>query len=169
MPRPAPILAALAVLALAAPAQALQDRAVAMLADAPVHVSPDGKLEVQFLVGPLADLGRRAPAGAPGGAGCAIQRLAIHPGGRVPAHVHEASDEILTIQAGGGTFMLAGRQMPVAAGATIFIPKGRAHAFMNGDAPTIASQVYDPAGPEARFGAWPRRAPGGPAPSPPAR
>lgn len=126
--------------------------------DPPARVSPDGKLEVRFLAGPHAAVGRKAPAGAPG---CAIQRLAMQPGAAVPEHVHATSDEVVVILEGGGTFTLEGQARKVAAGSTVFVPMGRKHAFVaEGPARTVAHQVYDPAGPEARFLAWPAATPG---------
>lgn len=159
MRRLLPTLAVLALAALpaaAAPSSPPAGRdAVVVPAEPPTHGSPDGKLEVQFLVGPHAAVGRKGPAAAPG---CAMQRLRIGPGGQVPPHVHADADEILTIHAGTGTFLLGEARIPVGPGSTLFIPKGQRHAFLNGPAnETLATQVYDPAGPEARFLAWPRK------------
>lgn len=151
--RLAAVLPALAVAALATLP------AVAQVSDAepPTRVSPDGKLEVQLVVGPHGAVGRRGP-GLPDGPGCAVQRLTILPGGGVPEHIHATSDETVVILQGGGTFTLDGKPIEVRAGSTVFVPMGRKHAFASDPvARTIAFQVYDPAGPEARFTAWPAR------------
>jgi quercetin dioxygenase-like cupin family protein len=129
-------------------------------ADPPARVAPDGSVEVQFLVGPHAGLGRSKVASD----GCAVDRLVIQPGGAVPEHVHQDADEIVIFVKGAGTFTLEGKASHVAAGGTVLVPKGKKHAFKaDAGGVTEAIQVYDAAGPEGRFLAWPQkgRKPGG--------
>lgn len=47
----------------------------------------------------------------------------LPPGGSIPPHWHKVADEILFVHRGSGVVELGSRQRPVAAGATIYIPK----------------------------------------------
>ena len=75
----------------------------------------------------------------------------------VPLHTHDGSAEILIIDEGHGTLTLRSpdggdREIPVAAGARLYIPAGVAHAFTSdGTSRLHAVQLYAPAGPEQRF------------------
>jgi len=64
----------------------------------------------------------------------------------------------LFVLRGRGRLTLNGVDRTVEAPMAIFIPAGTPHAFTNdGDDTLYAVQVYDPAGPEARFTRWAHR------------
>ncbi len=75
----------------------------------------------------------------------------------VPSHTHDGSAEILIVDEGHGTLTLrmpdgGDREIPVAAGARLYIPAGVPHAFTSdGTSRLHAVQFYAPAGPEQRF------------------
>lgn len=138
-----PLILTLALLAIAAPAHS-----AVIHDDAPRLTSPDGKLQVQFLVGPNGTVGKNL----------AVNRLEVAPGGAVPEHVHENSDEIVVLVSGQGQFTLDGKTEAVKAGDTVFVPRGHKHAFaVVGTERATILQVYEPAGPEDRFKAWNKR------------
>jgi quercetin dioxygenase-like cupin family protein len=110
---------------------------------APTRTNPAGNVHVQYLVGPQATVGKRV----------AVNRLTFTPGALVPAHTHDEADEILVVTAGKGRLTLAGKTMTVQSGDTVFIPRGQVHAFA-ADGHSEMIQVYEPAGPEARFKDW---------------
>jgi len=119
------------------------------LSEAAFYESPDGKTLMGLWLGPQQ--------------GHANVRLHVgygvfQPGAQVAEHVHSDSHEILFVLRGRGRLTLNGTERVVEAPMAIFIPAGTAHAFTN-DGPEALSavQVYDPAGPEARFTRWTRR------------
>ncbi|MFO0711863.1 MAG: cupin domain-containing protein [Sandaracinus sp.] len=70
----------------------------------------------------------------------------------VPAHAHDDSAEILLVDEGHGTLVLGDREIPVQAGARLYIPQGVPHSFTSdGSSRLHAVQLYAPAGPEQRF------------------
>lgn len=70
----------------------------------------------------------------------------------VPPHTHDGSAEILVVDEGHGTLHLGERDIPVAAGARLYIPEGVEHSFTSdGTSRLHAIQLYAPAGPEQRF------------------
>lgn len=81
----------------------------------------------------------------------AVSLLAIGPDQAVPPHVHARETEALYVLSGGGTMTVAGTALPVTADSVVQVPPGVEHAFAGGKAPTIAVQIYNPAGPEQRF------------------
>ncbi len=54
----------------------------------------------------------------------------FHPGGRLPAHLHDFDESICIVQ-GQATCMVEGRQHVLADGATALQPRGRVHYFVN--------------------------------------
>ncbi|WP_292656634.1 cupin domain-containing protein [Mesorhizobium sp.] len=48
---------------------------------------------------------------------------------RPPVHVHHNEDEVIHVIEGGYEFWLDGEVVPVAAGASIFLPRGVPHTF----------------------------------------
>jgi quercetin dioxygenase-like cupin family protein len=54
----------------------------------------------------------------------------FHPGGRLPAHVHDF-DESICILSGQATCMVEGRRYSMSDGATALQPRGRVHYFIN--------------------------------------
>lgn len=54
----------------------------------------------------------------------------FHPGGRLPAHVHDF-DESICILSGEATCIVEGRRYTMSGGATALQPRGRVHYFIN--------------------------------------
>jgi quercetin dioxygenase-like cupin family protein len=54
----------------------------------------------------------------------------FHPGGRLPAHVHDF-DESICIISGQATCVVEGRRYPMSDCATALQPRGRVHYFIN--------------------------------------
>jgi 2-keto-3-deoxy-L-rhamnonate aldolase RhmA/quercetin dioxygenase-like cupin family protein len=69
----------------------------------------------------------------------------FHPGGRLPAHVHDF-DESICIIGGTATCIVEGRRYPLSGGATAMVPRGRVHYFINETDATMA-MVWVYAGP----------------------
>jgi mannose-6-phosphate isomerase-like protein (cupin superfamily) len=59
--------------------------------------------------------------------GC--DHVRIPKGSALAPHIHEASESFIYILAGGAVVTLDGRQFPVRAGDTIYIPPGMSHGF----------------------------------------
>jgi quercetin dioxygenase-like cupin family protein len=126
------------------------DRAyLVSLSEAAFYESPDGKTLMGLWLGP-----QRGHANVRLHVGYAVFRT----GARVAEHLHAESHEILFVLRGRGRLTLNGVDRTVEAPMAIFIPAGTPHAFTNdGDDTLYAVQVYDPAGPEARFTRWAHR------------
>jgi len=70
----------------------------------------------------------------------------------VPSHTHDGSAEILLVDEGSGTLTLGEREIPVSAGARLYIPQGVPHSYASdGTSRLRAIQLYAPSGPEQRF------------------
>ncbi len=66
----------------------------------------------------------------------------FHPGGRLPAHVHDFDESICIID-GTATCVVEGRRYSLSAGATALVPRGRVHYFIDEtDAPMAMIWVY---------------------------
>jgi quercetin dioxygenase-like cupin family protein len=61
----------------------------------------------------------------------------FHPGGRLPAHLHDF-DESICILDGSATCIVEGRHYPLAGCATALVPRGRVHYFVNDSASPMA-------------------------------
>ncbi len=123
-----------------------------LVPEAAFYESPDGKTLMGLWLGP-----QRGHADVRLHVGYGL----FQPGARVAEHVHREAHEILFVLRGRGRLTLNGAERSVEAPMAIFIPAGTSHAFTNdGDEALTAVQVYDPAGPEARFTRWARRPPG---------
>jgi quercetin dioxygenase-like cupin family protein len=81
------------------------------------------------------------------GAGFALDVMVAEPGVKVPAHVHDKSDELIHMVSGKGVTLIGGKP---AATPTFRIPAGVEHS-LSVDEKLTAVQVYSPAGPEQRF------------------
>jgi len=76
----------------------------------------------------------------------------IPPNGEIKVHLHQREDEIIYIRTGSGVATLGEREMPVTAGATIYVPQGVWHGLRNtGTAPLGMSATYSPPGFEQIF------------------
>lgn len=69
----------------------------------------------------------------------------FHPGGRLPAHVHDF-DESISIIDGTATCIVEGNRYALANCATALVPRGRVHYFINDSATTMA-MIWVYAGP----------------------
>lgn len=73
-------------------------------------------------------------------------------GGGPPAHRHLAEDELFVIYDGRISFTADGQTREVSAGESVFVPRGTAHAYVNGgDSVARMLAVYTPAGMEGWF------------------
>ncbi|HEX8104213.1 MAG TPA: cupin domain-containing protein [Solirubrobacteraceae bacterium] len=86
-----------------------------------------------------------------------LMHVVLLPGKGHERHNHPDSDEILHILAGTGEQMVDdGDPFPVAAGHTVFIPKGAFHSTVNtGWEPLTLLAIYAPAGAEAALAGLP--------------
>ncbi len=76
----------------------------------------------------------------------------LPPGAEIEVHLHEREDEIIFIRTGRGIATLGDREVPVAAGATIYAPQGVWHGLRNtGDSTLGMNALYSPPGFEQAF------------------
>jgi quercetin dioxygenase-like cupin family protein len=61
----------------------------------------------------------------------------FHPGGRLPAHLHDFDESICIID-GAATCVVEGHCYPLSGGATALVPRGRVHYFVNESAAPMA-------------------------------
>jgi quercetin dioxygenase-like cupin family protein len=74
------------------------------------------------------------------------------PGAAAPRHTHPGAEEFLYVLSGGGTLTVGSEDMPFGPEHAIYIPSDQPHAGKFAlTEPTIAVQIYAPAGPEQRF------------------
>lgn len=72
-----------------------------------------------------------------------------------PPHVHPHTDETFYLASGEATFLLGDREVPVAAGSMVFVPRGTRHTVWNSGedhlrgliliSPGDAEHVFEPA------------------------
>ena len=87
-----------------------------------------GGLELRFL----------QDGGSTGGA-LDLFEMVVQPNARMPVpHYHERWEETVYGLSGVVTFLVAGRDVPLAPGGSLFIPRGTVHGFRN-DGPAVAS------------------------------
>lgn len=98
----------------------------------------------------------------------AMGRQTVDPGCHVREHMHANEEEIIHFISGEATILLDGVEHPARPGTTVFLGKGRKHAFINrGSEPFTFVWVLMPGGLERFFEAIGRpRRPGEPAPAP---
>lgn len=76
----------------------------------------------------------------------------LPPDSRIRVHLHEREDEIIFIRSGNGVATLGDREIPVAPGAVVYVPKGVWHGLHNNGSETLGmSAVYSPPGFEQAF------------------
>jgi len=76
----------------------------------------------------------------------------LGPGGGPPPHRHLAEDELFHVYDGEVEFTVEADTHVIAAGCSVFIPKGAAHAYVNAtNSPARMLTVYTPAGMEGWF------------------
>jgi len=98
----------------------------------------------------------------------AMGRQTVAPGCHVREHMHDRHEEVIHFIAGEATVLLDGVEHPAVPGTTVFLGKGRKHAFINrGSEPFTFVWFLMPSGLERFFEAIGRpRTPGEPAPEP---
>lgn len=84
------------------------------------------------------------------GKALAASILDIQAGAAIPAHVHDASTELLYVLSGSGTMIVDGVTLPITPTTVVQVPAGIEHSFTATEA-TRVLQFYTPAGPEQRF------------------
>ncbi|HLQ33102.1 MAG TPA: cupin domain-containing protein [Chloroflexota bacterium] len=79
----------------------------------------------QFITGGIANDGEQP------GPGLTMFYQSFEPGYGVPRHKHELGDEIITVLEGEAETLLGEQVSHVGAGATMHIPEGTVHSFLN--------------------------------------
>jgi mannose-6-phosphate isomerase-like protein (cupin superfamily) len=91
-----------------------------------------------------------SPEGASGRFAMITQEVSA--GTTIPVHLHENEDELIFIQAGSGDATLGDASVPLAAGSTLFVPKGIWHGGRNTGTSTLMwIALYSPSGFEGYF------------------
>ncbi len=76
----------------------------------------------------------------------------LPPNAEIRVHLHQREDEIIFIRMGHGIATLGDREIPVAAGATVYVPQGVWHGLRNSGTDTLGmSATYSPPGYEQAF------------------
>jgi mannose-6-phosphate isomerase-like protein (cupin superfamily) len=76
----------------------------------------------------------------------------LPPNSEIRVHLHQREDEIIVIRMGSGIATLGDREVPVTAGAMIYVPQGVWHGLRNSGAETLGmSAIYAPPGFEQSF------------------
>jgi mannose-6-phosphate isomerase-like protein (cupin superfamily) len=76
----------------------------------------------------------------------------LPPKSEIRVHLHQHEDEIIFIRMGTGVATLGDREVPVAAGASIYVPQGQWHGLRNNSQDTLGmTAIYSPAGFEQIF------------------
>jgi mannose-6-phosphate isomerase-like protein (cupin superfamily) len=76
----------------------------------------------------------------------------LPPNSEIKVHLHQREDEIIFIRMGSGVATLGDREIPVAAGATVYVPQGVWHGLRNNGQDTLGmSATYSPPGFEQAF------------------
>jgi mannose-6-phosphate isomerase-like protein (cupin superfamily) len=76
----------------------------------------------------------------------------LPPNSEIRVHLHQREDEIIFIRMGSGIATLGDREVPVSAGATIYVPQGVWHGLRNNTTALLGmSAVYSPPGFEQAF------------------
>lgn len=102
---------------------------------------------------------RRAPSGKARithlarGLEAYLGRLELEAGAAVPVH-RDSTEEFIHVLEGGGRMTIDGVEHEVGAGTTVYMPAGAEVSFVNGDARTVALQVFAGPEPAAKYEAW---------------
>lgn len=76
----------------------------------------------------------------------------LPPKSEIRVHLHQHEDEIIFIRMGTGVATLGDREVPVAAGATVYVPQGQWHGLRNNSDDMLGmTAIYSPAGFEQIF------------------
>ncbi len=111
--------------------------------EAPVRTHPKGVARVRTLAAP-----------ADGTQSAFLAVLELDAGAGVPEH-RDPTEEYVYVLEGGGTITIDGRAHALRPGHAVFMPANAQVSFQaSADGPTRVLQVFAPAGPEAKYGAW---------------
>jgi quercetin dioxygenase-like cupin family protein len=87
-----------------------------------------------------------------GSSAMALAVLELDGGVELPRHAHTGASEILYVMSGAGKVTVGGETHAFGPNSAIYIPADQPHgAKVSGSGPTMAVQIYAPAGPEQRF------------------
>lgn len=76
----------------------------------------------------------------------------LPPNSEIRVHLHQREDEIIFIRMGSGIATLGDREVPVSAGATVYVPAGVWHGLRNNGQETLGmGAIYSPPGFEQAF------------------
>lgn len=76
----------------------------------------------------------------------------LPPKSEIRVHLHQNEDEIIFIRMGTGVATLGDREVPVAAGAIVYVPQGQWHGLRNNSQDMLGmTAIYSPAGFEQIF------------------
>jgi mannose-6-phosphate isomerase-like protein (cupin superfamily) len=76
----------------------------------------------------------------------------LPPKSEIRVHLHQHEDEIIFIRMGTGVATLGDREIPVAAGATVYVPQGQWHGLRNNSQDVLGmTAIYSPPGFEQIF------------------
>ena len=76
----------------------------------------------------------------------------LPPNSEIRVHLHQREDEIIFIRMGSGIATLGDREVPVSAGATVYVPQGVWHGLRNNSKELLGmSAIYSPPGFEQAF------------------
>ena len=99
-----------------------------------------------------------SPKGSAGSFGMITQEVSQET--TIPVHLHENEDELIFIQSGAGEATLGERVVKLAAGSTLFVPRGTWHGGRNtGTSILNWVAIYSPSGFEGYFREIGRRTP----------
>jgi quercetin dioxygenase-like cupin family protein len=139
-------------------------RAVSAGSQRQAHDSPRAPAAIGAGDGELVYVGRDpvriklSPQGTRGPFGMITQD--VSPGTTIPVHLHEKEDELIFIQSGEGEATLGEQVVRLAAGSTLFVPRGTWHGGRNTGAGVLNwIAIYTPSGFEGYFREIGRRTP----------
>jgi quercetin dioxygenase-like cupin family protein len=128
------------------------------------HESPKAAAALRAGDGELVYVGRDPvriklnPQGTRGPFGMITQE--VSPGTAIPVHLHEKEDELIFIQSGEGEATVGEQNVTLAAGSTLFVPRGTWHGGRNTGAGVLNwIAIYTPSGFEGYFREIGRRTP----------
>jgi mannose-6-phosphate isomerase-like protein (cupin superfamily) len=104
-----------------------------------------------FDIAPGERMAIHVPSRTVGGAFCLLE-LNVSPGNSVPLHYHGTADEVFFVLSGTVRFTYGGDRFDAPAGASVVIPRGAHHAFMNAtEEPASMLVLFAPGGMEHLF------------------
>jgi quercetin dioxygenase-like cupin family protein len=97
----------------------------------PLVVPPDGGEQLLFRAPPIPDLIRVKVSPVQGSPTFAMGTQELPVGYVIPVHLHKVADEILYFTFGEILATIAGQEVAVTAGTTVYVPHGTWHGFRN--------------------------------------